>query len=52
MWLSAIIYHDHKTINRFRSDRFKGVLRVVFSQVVLLLKTPDMLVADAGYGSE
>lgn len=37
MWLSGRSYPDHNTINRFRSDRLKGVLREVFSQVVLLL---------------
>ena len=37
MWLSGMSYPDHNTINRFRSDRLKGVLRKVFSQVVLLL---------------
>ena len=30
-------YPDHNTINRFRSDRLKGVLKEVFSQVVQLL---------------
>src|SRR5690606_3842871 len=28
---------DHNTINRFRSERLKDVLKTVFSQVVLLL---------------
>jgi hypothetical protein len=37
MWLSEMSYPDHNTINRFRSDRLKGVLREVFNQVVLLL---------------
>jgi transposase len=37
MWLSGMSYPDHNTINRFRSDRLKGVLKEVFSQVVLLL---------------
>jgi transposase len=37
MWLSGMSYPDHNTINRFRSDRLKGVLREVFSQVVHLL---------------
>jgi transposase len=37
MWLSAMSYPDHNTINRFSSDRLKGVLREVFDQVVLLL---------------
>ena len=37
MWLSGMSYPDHNTINRFRSDRLKGVLRAVFSQVVHLL---------------
>lgn len=37
MWLSAMSYPDHNTINRFRSDRLSGILKKVFSQVVLLL---------------
>lgn len=37
MWLSAMSYPDHNTINRFRCDRLSGVLKKVFSQVVLLL---------------
>lgn len=37
MWLSAMTYPDHNTINRFRSDRLNGVLKNIFSQVVLLL---------------
>jgi hypothetical protein len=28
---------DHNTINRFRSERLKDVLKTVFSQVVMLL---------------
>ena len=37
MWISGMSYPDHNTINRFRSDRLKGVLKEVFSQVVQLL---------------
>ena len=37
MWLSGMSYPDHNTINRFRSERLKGVFKEVFSQVVLLL---------------
>jgi hypothetical protein len=37
MWLSGMSYPDHNTINRFRSERLKGALKEVFSQVVLLL---------------
>lgn len=37
MWLSGRQRPDHNTINRFRSERLKGVLKEVFSQVVLLL---------------
>jgi transposase len=37
MWLSGMSYPDHNTINRFRSERLKGVLKEVFNQVVLLL---------------
>lgn len=37
MWLSGMNRPDHNTINRFRSDRLKGVLKKIFSEVVLLL---------------
>lgn len=37
MWLSGMSRPDHNTINRFRSDRLKDVLKEVFSQVVLML---------------
>ena len=37
MWLSGMQYPDHNTINRFRSDRLKDVLKEVFGQVVQLL---------------
>ncbi len=30
MWLSDMSYPDHNTINRFRSDRLKGILKEVF----------------------
>lgn len=37
MWLSAMSTPDHNTINRFRTDRLKDVLKDVFTQVVKLL---------------
>lgn len=37
MWLAGMNKPDHNTINRFRSERLKDVLRTVFPQVVLLL---------------
>ena len=37
MWLTGMNQPDHNTINRFRSDRLKGVLKEVFTQVVLML---------------
>ena len=37
MWLSAMATPDHNTINRFRTDRLKDVLKDVFTQVVKLL---------------
>jgi transposase len=37
MWLGGMHKPDHNTINRFRSDRLKNVLKEVFSQVVKLL---------------
>jgi transposase len=43
MWLSGMSTPDHNTINRFRSDRLKEVLRKVFTQVVLLLAEQGLL---------
>ena len=37
MWLSAMNHPDHNTLNRFRSDRLKNVLKEIFAQVVMLL---------------
>lgn len=37
MWLAGMNKPDHNTINRFRSDRLKGVLQEVFGQIVELL---------------
>lgn len=37
MWLAGMQRPDHNTINRFRSDKLKGVLKEVFSQVVTLM---------------
>jgi len=37
MWLSAMATPDHNTINRFRTERLKDVLKDVFTQVVKLL---------------
>lgn len=37
MWLAAMATPDHNTINRFRSERLKDVLKDVFTQVVKLL---------------
>jgi len=37
MWLSSMAKPDHNTINRFRSDRLKGVIKKVFTQVVLMM---------------
>lgn len=37
MWLSGMNEPDHNTINRFRGDRLKDVLKPIFVQVVQLL---------------
>src|SRR5688500_7037034 len=43
MWLTAMSTPDHNTINRFRSDRLKDVLRQIFTQVVQLLVAEGLL---------
>lgn len=37
MWLAGMKKPDHNTINRFRSDKLKGAVKEVFSQVVLMM---------------
>ncbi|RYY82290.1 MAG: IS1182 family transposase, partial [Chitinophagaceae bacterium] len=43
MWLAAGSKPDHNTINRFRSERLKDVLRAIFTQVVSLLVEEGLL---------
>lgn len=43
MWLSGMSTPDHNTINRFRSERLKDVLRQIFTQVVQLLAAEGLL---------
>lgn len=43
MWLSAMNYPDHNTINRFRGVRLKDTLRTIFEQVVFLLAEEGLL---------
>jgi transposase len=49
MWLSGMSYPDHNTINRFRCDRLNGVLKRVFSQVVLLLVEKGVITLKEAY---
>jgi transposase len=37
MWLAGMNQPDHHTINRFRSERLRTILKEVFAQIVLLL---------------
>lgn len=46
MWLSAMNYPDHNTINRFRGVRLKDTLRAIFEQVVELLAKEGLLSID------
>jgi transposase len=43
MWLSGMNKPDHNTINRFRSERLKDVLKSVFCQIVILLAEQGVL---------
>lgn len=43
MWLSAMNYPDHNTINRFRGVKLKNTLRSVFNEVVMLLAQEGLL---------
>lgn len=43
MWLAGMQRPDHNTINRFRTDKLQGVLKEVFSQVVMLMSSQGMM---------
>ncbi len=43
MWLAGMQRPDHNTINRFRSDKLKGVLKEVFAQVVILMSEQGLV---------
>jgi transposase len=43
MYISGMNTPDHNTINRFRSERLKGVLRQVFGRVVELLVAEGLI---------
>lgn len=43
MWLAGMQRPDHNTINRFRSNKLKGVLKAVFSQVVILMAEQGLM---------
>lgn len=37
MWLAGMQQPDHRTINRFRSERLRHILKEVFAQIVMML---------------
>ena len=37
MWLSGMNRPDHNTLNRFRSEKLKDILKEIFAQVVMML---------------
>ncbi len=43
MWLAGMYRPDHNTINRFRNDKLKGVLKEVFAQVVILMAEQGLM---------
>jgi transposase len=43
IWLSGMSNPDHNSINRFRSDRLKPVLKKIFSKIVILLNEEGLL---------
>ena len=43
MWLSAMSRPDHNTLNRFRSERLNGEIKVIFTQIVLLLEKEGLV---------
>ncbi len=49
MWLSAMNFPDHNTINRFRGERLKEALRNIFEEVVQLLASEGLLSIEEVY---
>jgi len=48
MWLSGMSQPDHNTLNRFRSEKLKVVLKEIFAQVVMMLaETGHLSLMDA-----
>lgn len=43
MWLAGMNKPDHNTLNRFRSDRLKNVLKPIFVQIVTLLAEQGLI---------
>lgn len=37
MWISGMAQPDHHTLNRFRSERLRNILKEVFGQIVMML---------------
>jgi len=37
MWLAGMEQPDHNTINRFRTNRLKGIIKKIFAEIVLLM---------------
>lgn len=37
MWISGMAQPDHHTLNRFRSERLRHILKEVFAQIVMML---------------
>lgn len=46
MWLSAMNFPDHNTINRFRGVRLQDTLRKIFVEVIKLLADEGLLSLD------
>jgi len=49
MWLAGMQKPDHNTINRFRTDRLKGIVKKVFTQVVLLMSESGHVELQSAY---
>lgn len=49
MWLSGMNAPDHNTINRFRSDRLRDHIKVIFSSIVQLLAKEGLLDISEAY---
>ena len=46
LWLTGNVHLEHMTVNRFRSERLKGIIEKIFTEVVNLLLKEGYITFD------